>query len=448
MKLTLIKPNIGRLEHSLYVDEGRMEPLQLGIIAALTPQDVEVVLYDDRIEQIPFDERTDLVAITVETFTARRAYEIAEEYRSRGVPVVMGGMHAVLAPQEVADHADAVLLGDAEGKWVELVSDVQKRRMKKVYESRTGTPQTGVIPRRELFKGKGYLPVTLVQFSRGCRYECSFCATSVFFKKTHSTRRIDEVLREIESQNRKLVFFVDDNIAASPEEAKLFFRELIPLKINWVSQASIDMTTDGKLMDLMVQSGCLGHVIGFESINPETLRSMGKTANVSFPGYDEPLRILREYGLQTWAAFTLGHDGDTKDDIKRTLEFAKKNKFAFAAFNILMPYPGTRFYEDLCSQKRLLYGGKWWLHPQYRFNHASFIPKHMTPDELTQGCFEARKQFNSPVSIIRRAFDLKTNMRTLYRLAMYTTYSLLFRKEVHKKQGMLFGTKHYDEAGE
>ncbi len=440
MKLTLIKPNIGRMEHSLYVDEARMEPLQLGVLAALTPSDVEVVMYDDRMEQIPYDEKTDLVAITVETFTARRAYEISDEYKRRGVRVIMGGMHVKLIPDEASLHADSIYIGDGEYFWKEVIEDARRGELKPVYSAGTCKPQPGVITRRDIFKGKGYLPLTLLQFSRGCRFDCSFCATSVYFNKTHTFRDIKEVINEIEAQKRKFLFFVDDNIVANTEMAKKLFRELIPLKLHWVSQASIDMTRDKELMELMVKSGCLGHVVGFESIDPNNLAAMKKTPNISqHDGYREQIKILREYGLQTWAAFTLGHDFDTKDSIKRTLEFALQNKFTFAAYNILMPYPGTPLYEKFRQENRLLYDGKWWLHHEYRFNHAAFIPTNMTPDELTLACFEARKAFNSVSSIFTRAFDPKTNMRSWFRLMVYMMYNPLFRKEVFKKQDMRFG---------
>ena len=180
MKLTLIKPNIGRMEHSLYVDEGRMEPLQLGVLAALTPPDVEVALYDDRMEEIPYDKPTDLVAITVETYTARRAYEISAEFRERGVPVILGGMQPTLIPEETAPHADAIFIGDAETGWAEVIEDARRDRLKPVYRAPVGQPQPGVLTRRDLFEGKGYLPVTLLQFSRGCRFACTFCACLLY----------------------------------------------------------------------------------------------------------------------------------------------------------------------------------------------------------------------------------------------------------------------------
>jgi radical SAM superfamily enzyme YgiQ (UPF0313 family) len=441
MKVTFVKPNIGRREHSLYVDEGRMEPLQLGAIAGMTPPDVEVALYDDRMESIPYDEPTDLVAITVETYTARRAYEISAEYRARGVPVIIGGMQPTLIPDEVIPHADSIFIGDAEFLWPTVVDDARRRRLQPIYRAPVGIPQPGTLTRRDLFKGKGYLPITLMQFSRGCRFACTFCAVSTFFEKTQYCRDVREVVREIESQDRKLIFFVDDNILSDFAAAKALFRALIPLKIRWVSQGSIDMTQDRELMDLMVKSGCVGLVVGFESIDPQNLRSMKKAPNFigGFRDYKPQLEMIRDYGLQLWAAFTLGHDHDTRESIDRTLEFALENKFCFGAFNILVPYPGTPLYRTLATQGRLLYDGKWWLHPQYRFNYASFRPQRMSPDELTEACFHARATFNSFASIVKRAFDFKTNMRSLYRFGIYVGYNPIFRKEVFKKHGMRFG---------
>jgi len=442
MKLTLIKPNIGRREHSLFVDGARMEPLQLGILAALTPSDIDIVLYDDRMEKIPYDEQTDLVAITVETYTARRAYEISEEYMRRGVKVIMGGMHAVLIPEEVEEHCDSIMIGDAEDKWDVMINDFRKGKLKKKYVCKpVCNPQKNIIARRDIFKGKGYLPITLLQFSRGCPNNCNYCASSVYFKKHHYCRRVEEVVREIKSQKRKNLFFVDDNIVANKEAAKELFRALIPLKIKWVSQASIDMLNDTELMQLMVKSGCLGHVIGFESIKEESIETMSKGVNNKFvkDQYKEAIAELRRYGLQTWAAFTIGHDTDTIDSIKETYKFALKNKFTFAAYNILMPYPNTPLYEQLKRENRLLYDGKWWLNSEYRFNYAAFTPVNMNPDELTEVAFWCRKKYNSASSIIYRAFDRKTNMRNLTRFLAYIVYNPIFRKETFKKQGMIFG---------
>jgi len=252
---------------------------------------------------------------------------------------------------------------------------------------------------------------------------------------------VEEVIEEIKSQKRKDLFFVDDNIVADRGKAKELFRALIPLKVRWVSQASIDMLEDKELMELMVRSGCLGNVIGFESIKEASIKGMGKEVNKTYVSdkYSKAIEVLRSYGLQTWAAFTVGHDTDTVESIRETCEFAIKSKFCFAAYNILMPYPGTPLYEELKSQNRLLYDGKWWLHSEYRFNHAAFVPRNMTPDELTEVSFFCRKKTNSIAAIIYRAFEFRTNMRNPLRFMEYCLYNPLFRKETFKKQDMRLG---------
>ena len=450
MKITLLKPTIGTKSRNLYVDEGRMEPLQLGVIAALIPPGVEVALVDDRMEQIPYDDPTDAVMITVETFTAKRAYEIAAEYRSRGVPVIMGGMHVKLAPEEAMEHCTSAVSGDAENIMEKIIEDLRAGDLKPLYDCGVSDPPQHMLPtRRDLFEGKGYLPISLMQFSRGCIHGCSYCAGSVYFEKRHYCRAIDEVVAEIKSQKRKLIFFVDDNIVADVQRAKDLCRALIPLKINWVSQGTVSMVHDEELMRLIVESGGMGFVIGFESLNPDSLSLMNKDINKdqgAFNEYAEEVATLRRHGLLTWAAFTVGHDTDTVENILRTVEWALKKKFTFAAFNILMPYPRTALYNQLEAEGRLLYGGKWWLHDDYRFNHAAFVPKNMTAEELTALSFHCRKRFNSPLAVLYRSLEPKTNMRTLKKFITFWLYNPLFRREVHKKQGLKFGLSHFEEG--
>jgi radical SAM superfamily enzyme YgiQ (UPF0313 family) len=441
MKITFIKPNIGRMEHSLYVDEGRMEPLMLAVLAGMTPPDVECVLYDDRMETIPLDEPTDLAAITVETYTARRAYEIAGEYRARGVPVILGGMHVTLLPDEAALYADSIFLGDAETVWSEVVEDARRKKLKPRYEGPPGVGQIGrILPRRDLFKGKGYLPLTLMQYVRGCRFACSFCAVSQYFDKTHFVRAIDDVLREIEAQDRKFIFFIDDNIASDQKALAEFCHALTPMKLHWVSQASLDVTRNRPLMRLMERSGNWGNVTGFETITPGSLRDARKSPNIpGFSKYKEEVAVLREHGMMTWAAFTLGYDHDTPESIEATVDFALESRFTLAAYNILMPYPNTPIYHQLAKQGRHLYDGKWWLHPQYRFNWAAFKPKMMSAEELTAACHKARTRFNSVASLFHRFADVSTHLRSIARAAGFWRYTLLFKKEIPKKHGMRFG---------
>ncbi len=442
MKIIMIRPNIGILDvkggvEVPFDDKGRMEPLQLGVLAGLTPNDIEVKLYDDRLEDINYDEPANMVAISVEIFTAKRAYEIADEYRKRNVTIIMGGIHASYMPEEVKNHADTIIIGDAEGVWEKVLEDFKNNSLKEKYYAPTGPPHPGKLIRRSIYKGKKYFPVSLLQFGRGCPYTCKFCSTGNYFKGKLFSRSIKEVINEIKNQERRFIFFVDENIVGDKENAKLLFKSLIPLKIKWIGQASIDMTDDLELMDLMQKSGCIGLIVGFESYTEEGIDGYGKIQNNPYE-YQKQIDIIREHKIHIWAAFLLGHDEETFETLQQTLDFAIKQKFSFAAFNILMPYPKTPVYQQLEEEGRLLYKGKWWLSNDYRFNHAAYIPKNMSPEELTEWCLHMRKKYNSVFMIFKRVFS-RHNLLSLSNIILLWHMIWLFRKETFKKQNMRLG---------
>jgi radical SAM superfamily enzyme YgiQ (UPF0313 family) len=394
---------------------------------------VDVTFYDDRMEAIPFDEATDLVALSVETYTARRAYQIASEYRRRGVPVVMGGFHATLCPEEVAEWADAVVIGEAEKIWPRVLQDAESGTMQVYYQADGRVDRGGARVDRSIFRGKRYLPLGLVEATRGCRFNCEFCAIQTVFRRSHTFRPVDDLLAEVEEvRDRALVFFVDDNIAGDLQRGKEMLRALIPMRIRWVSQMSIDAAHDEEYLALLRESGCQGVLIGFESLNPGNLRTMGKSFNLGNGGYEGALANLARFGIRLYGTFVFGYDEDTPTSFLDTARFAVERGFYIAAFNHLTPFPGTPLYRRLQTEGRLLFD-RWWLDPGYGYNMLPFKPARMSPEEVERGCLEARRAFYRWGSVLRRGF-MGANRSGGKVRALYYWINYLLRREVTERQ--------------
>lgn len=406
MRLTLVHPCIGRKPGQKYIRTWQMEPLPAATLAGLTPKDVDIRFYDDRMELVPFDEPTDLVALSVETYTAKRAYQIATEFRKRRVPVAMGGFHATLCPDEVARHAEVVVCGEAESSWPRVIDDARHGKCQKFYRQEGRTSLAGLRPDRSIFHGKSYLPIGLVEAGRGCHFKCDFCAVQTVFNSSQTRRPIDAILSEVAAlkHERKLFFFVDDNITSNLEEAKAFFRALAPLGIRWVSQSSINAAHDEEFLELLVRSGCQGVLIGFESLNSANLKDMNKAFNTMRGGFETALSNLRRHRIRVYGTFIFGYDRDTPDCFSETVRFARAHALYIAAFNHLTPFPGTPLYRRLESEGRLLYD-KWWLDDRYSYNRIPFQPRGMSPELLQRSCLAARRDFYSWPSILRRGLD-------------------------------------------
>lgn len=438
MRLTLIYPCIGRRAGARYLRIWQMEPLPSAVLAGLTPAGIDIKFYDDRMEAIPYDEPTDLVAISVETYTARRAYQIASEYRRRRVPVVMGGFHPTLVPEEVGEYAEAMVIGEAEVIWPEVIDDFRAGRLQPVYRA-TGRPSLqGLKPDRAIFAGKRYLPIGLVEAGRGCCFKCEFCSIQAYFRSSQSRRPAPDVMAEIRPMKQPLVFFVDDNITADMDQAKEFFRALIPLKIRWVSQASINAAHGEEFLSIIKASGCQGLLIGFETLNPANLAQMHKGFNTRQGGYEAALANLRRYGIRLYATFLLGYDGDNGDTVREILEFALEHKLYIVAFNHVTPFPGTPLYERLQRENRLLYD-RWWLHPDYRYGMVPFAPRGISAKEVQESCFQARADFYSLPSILKRGLDLQVNSSNLRMGAYFFLINWMMRAEVSQRKNFPLG---------
>lgn len=439
MKVTFIRPNIYD-SHSL----AAMEVLCFAFLKGVTPPDVETVFYDERLGPIPYDEPTDLVAITVETFTARRAYQIAIQYRKRGVKVVMGGFHPTFMPAEASCFADAVVQGDAEISWPQILCDAKAGCLKPFYNQEGFPPLTGMRADRSIFCSKRYVPMTLVQYSRGCKFNCNFCSIHAFYGTSMRQRPVHELVAEIEQLGARHVLFVDDNIFVNKDKAKELFRALIPLNITWSCQVAIEIARDKEVLDLMERSGCQGALIGFESLNPKILKEMNKGWNLKWIDYDTSIKRLKDAGIMIYGTFVFGYDSDTPDVFDEAVEFAIRHKFAYAGFNLLMPTPGSRMYDDLRQQNRMIYE-RWWLDPRFRYGEAVFHPRSMTAEEFTAGGYRARTAFSTGSSIFSRLFDRQTNAASPYRMWSYFFGNFLLRKEVHEKQGRALGSEFEED---
>lgn len=418
-----------------------MEPLCFAILKSLTPDNIDVDFYDERLEEIPLDPDTDLVAMTVETYTARRAYEIAAQYRKRGVPVVLGGYHPTFLPQEALEHADAVVVGDAEGVWPNVLEDARSGNLQQIYRNSEFPTLANIMPDRSIFEGKRYAPLSLVQYGRGCRFNCSFCSIRAFYGNSLRQRPIEDVVEEIRRCGRRHVFLVDDNIFVDVDKARALFEALIPLKIRWNCQVSIDVARDPGLVNLMARSGCINALIGFESLDLTSLRDIKKGWNVKWQSYEEAIDVFRRAGITIYGTFMFGAGEDTVESFDVAVEFAIRHKFILANFNPLTPMPGAPLYDRMEREGRLLHD-RWWLNPDYKYGDATMRPANMTPEQLKRGCFEARRKFNTMGSILQRMTDWRTNVRTPYRAGVYLFANLVSRREIYRKQTRELGRGH------
>jgi len=400
-------------------------PLVLPLLAGLTPPDVDVRLIDENVEAIDTNAAADWVAITCMTASAPRAYVIADAFRQRGLPVVMGGIHPTVLPDEAAAHADAVVVGEAEPIWREVLADVAAGRLRSRYEYPGYAELTGLPrPRRELLQVERYLTTNIVQTARGCPNACAFCTVSAVSGRRYRFRPVGEVIEEVGALPGGWVGFVDDNIAGQARRAKELFEALIPLKRRWIGQADLTMARDPELLSLAARSGCQAMFVGLESLSQENLRATGKSPNLG-TDMGAAITTIHKAGIEIIGSFVLGLDGDDRGVFARTVEFAERHKLVAAQFAVLTPFPGTAMRQQLEREGRI--GDHDWSH--YTMSNVVFRPRHMTDLELRQGQRYAYGRFYSIPSILKR--NLTVRRKFLARLLVNFSY-----RGIHRGNGM------------
>jgi radical SAM superfamily enzyme YgiQ (UPF0313 family) len=385
-------------------ENARVPSLALPILASLSPKDVEISFTDDLLTPIDFRKDlkdVDLVGITVLSKTALRAYHIADAYRKKGIPVVLGGIHPSALPEEAKEHADSVVVGEAEEVWPYLVEDARAGNLKPFYRQEGYTDLAKMpAPRRDILPRKGYFPVDVVQATRGCPFRCEFCSVQNFFGEAYRCRPVSDVVDEVRRLPHRLMMFNDDNIIGNPSYSKELLKALIPLKKRWFSQASLTGLKDVGNVELLAKSGCNGLLIGFESLSkPNLIRSQKYQNNPA--EYREIIHSLHRFGIAICGSFIFGFDEDDPSVFEETVSFVIQTKLFAAIFMILTPYPGTAFYQRAKNEGRLVHD-RWWLFEKPEDASPYFLPMKMGTDALREGWRNAWREFNSFPSILKR----------------------------------------------
>ncbi|MDO8509296.1 MAG: radical SAM protein [Nanoarchaeota archaeon] len=377
----------------------RYAPSTLTTLAALVPSELEakITLADEGVDDVKLNDSPDLVGITAITGTANRTYAIADSYRSKGVPVVIGGVHPTLMPQEAMEHADSVVTGLGFESWPQLLRDFDKGEMQRIYTQRPNIDLTNLpSPRLDLLKPWSYITKTSIQATFGCPYRCDFCAV-VAKQNQYIHRPVKDVIKELEGMDSKFVVFVDP----SPTEDKKYIKELwtamIPLKKRWGGLATVRIAQDDELVSLAAKSGCTGLLLGFESVSQDGVNVINKDFN-RVGSYREVVKKLHDNGIAINGTFMFGMDTDDKDSFKRTVDFVQENNIDLPRYAIITPFPGTALFDRLDREGRIL-TKNWAL---YDAQHVVFQPKNLSPDEVREGQLWAWEQTYKSKSIMKR----------------------------------------------
>jgi radical SAM superfamily enzyme YgiQ (UPF0313 family) len=369
------------------------------ILSALTPPEHEVVLEDENARALRFDDSPDLVGITVNVDTSRRAYEIAARYRARGVPVIFGGIYPSSCPEDALAHADAVCIGEAEELWPQILEDASRGALRRTYYNAMPTDLARTPPPKwEMLKRSSYLYTNVVCASRGCAFRCDFCYNSCeYVHNCFRNRPVQNVVDEIAHLGTRQVMFIDDNFIGDPAWTRAFVRAITPLRLTWHCAVSANIGLHADLLDMMAESGCRSLFIGFESINGDSISTVHKRQN-KVEQYDRLIAEIHARGIMVNASMVFGFDHDTPEVFPRTVDWLVRNKIETMTGHILTPYPGTVLHKRLVQEGRIIDSDP----AHYNTAHVVFRPKQMTADELYRGYLWMYAQVYSLKNIVKR----------------------------------------------
>jgi radical SAM superfamily enzyme YgiQ (UPF0313 family) len=431
MKVQLLSPagEIHRNTSGIFKSSLRYAPLTLTTLAALVPEelDAEVTIQDEGVQPLDLDFDADLVGITAITGTAFRAYQIADELRAKGHTVVLGGVHPTLLPEEAAPHADALVLGYAEKSWPQLLRDFVRGELQPRYFQPTGRVLEGVpVARRDLLKKKRYTTVNSIEATRGCPHQCDFCVVPTAWSNTYAHRPIVDVVAELATFEGRHAVFLDLSPVEDVHYAKALYKAMIPLKMRWVALATTRIAEDAELLGLAARSGCKGLLIGFESIQQETLNQTRKGFHQA-KDYAGVVARLHDHGIGIMGCFVFGFDNDDESVFERTVEFVDRTRIDLPRYAVVTPFPRTGLFRRLEAEGRLLHKD-WSL---YDVEHVVIQPARMSPELLQEGLEWSWRQSYGWRSLLHRVTGAPTSILPLW-LSLNAGYRY-YARHLHEK---------------
>lgn len=396
-------------------------PLGLATLAAFIPNECEIEIIDEHVETIDLNDYPDVVVIQVYITNAYRAYQIADHYRSRGSLVLLGGLHVTSLPEEAALHADVIFLGPGEDSFPRFLEDMKNGNINKVYQSINRSLIDLPFPRRDLIKKQFYLVPNSITVSRGCPHKCNFCYKHAFFAggKSYYRLELDRALAEINALKGRHLFFLDDHLLANASFVSDLFDEMKAFGKVFQGAATVESVMQDHLLKKAYDAGLRSLFIGFETINKNNLQSANKVHN-KLERYDIAIRKLHDRGIMINGSFVFGFDEDDPDVFKRTVDWAVSRGITTATFHILTPYPGTKMYQRMLSENRILIKD-WNL---YNTRQVVFKPKHLTPEDLKAGYDWSYKEFYKWSNIFQSA----RHHAPLMGFARHFAYSVAWKK--------------------